>query len=84
MGCHARLQGISLTQGSSLHLLHWQVDHLPLNYHDRISVLLRRDVRNFASALPALHHMLTQEEDCHMQNQEEGLCHEPSHASTLI
>ena len=26
MGCHFLLQGIFPTQGSNLHLLHWQVD----------------------------------------------------------
>ena len=30
MGCHFLLQGIFLTQGSNPHLLHWQVDSLPL------------------------------------------------------
>ena len=30
VGCHALLQGISPTQGSNLHLLHWQEDSLPL------------------------------------------------------
>ena len=30
MGCHFLLQGIFLTQGSNLHLLHWQADSLPL------------------------------------------------------
>ena len=33
VGCHALLQGISPTQGSSpslLYLLHWQADSLPL------------------------------------------------------
>ena len=33
VGCHALLQGIFLTQGSNLHLLHllhWQEDSLPL------------------------------------------------------
>ena len=30
LGCHFLLQGIFLTQGSNLHLLHWQVDSLPL------------------------------------------------------
>ena len=33
LGCHTLLQGIFLTQGSTphlLHLLHWQVDSLPL------------------------------------------------------
>ena len=29
-GCHFLLQGIFLTQGSNLHLLHWQADSLPL------------------------------------------------------
>ena len=30
VGCHFLLQGISLTPGSNLHLLHVQVDYLPL------------------------------------------------------
>ena len=30
VGCHFLLQGIYLTQGSNKHLLHWQVDSLPL------------------------------------------------------
>ena len=29
MDCHSLLQGIFLTQGSNLHLLHWQVGSLP-------------------------------------------------------
>ena len=32
MGCHFLLPGIFPTQGSNLHLLHWQVDSLPLNH----------------------------------------------------
>ena len=32
MGFHFLLQGIFLTQGSNLCLLHWQVDSLPLSY----------------------------------------------------
>ena len=32
MGCHSLLQGIFLTQKSNLHLLHWQVDSLPLSH----------------------------------------------------
>ena len=32
MGCHSLLQGIFPTQGSNLHLLHWQMDSLPLNH----------------------------------------------------
>ena len=29
VGCHFLLQGIFLTQGLNLHLLHWQEDSLP-------------------------------------------------------
>ena len=35
VGCHSLLQGIFPTQGSNLgllHLLHWQVNSLPLRY----------------------------------------------------
>ena len=32
MGCHFLLQGIFLSQGLRTHLLHWQVDSLPLSY----------------------------------------------------
>ena len=32
MGCHFLSQGIFLTQGSNLHLLHWQVDSLPVSH----------------------------------------------------
>ena len=32
VGYHALLQGLILTQGSNPHLLHWQVDSLPLNH----------------------------------------------------
>ena len=35
VGCHFPLQGIFLTQGLNpwlLHLLHWQVDSLPLSH----------------------------------------------------
>ena len=32
VGIHFLLQGIFLTQGLSPHLLHWQVDSLPLSY----------------------------------------------------
>ena len=31
-GCHFLLQGIFLTQGSNLSLLHWQADSLPLSH----------------------------------------------------
>ena len=32
VGCHFLLQGIFWTQRSNLHLLHWQMDFLPLSY----------------------------------------------------
>ena len=32
VGCHFLLQGIFLTQGSNLHLWHWQVDYLLLSH----------------------------------------------------
>ena len=32
VGSHSFLQGIFPTQGSNLHLLHWQVDSLPLGF----------------------------------------------------
>ena len=35
VGCHFLLQGIFLTQGSNLCLLHWQVDSLPLSHQGR-------------------------------------------------
>ena len=38
MGSHSFLQGIFLTQGSNLYLLHWQVDSLPLSHHGSPSV----------------------------------------------
>ena len=43
-GCHAFLQGILRTQGPNpllLHLLHWQVDSLPLTAPGKPSILLR-------------------------------------------
>ena len=33
VGCHFLLQGIFLTQGMNLGLLHWQVDSLPVSHH---------------------------------------------------
>ena len=32
VGCHFLLQGIFLTQGLNLSLLHWQTDSLPLSH----------------------------------------------------
>ena len=39
VGCHALLQGIFPTQGLNLHLLHWQVDSLPLQGSPRYAVI---------------------------------------------
>ena len=36
VGCHFLLQRIFLTRGSNPHLLHWQVDSLPLSHCDPI------------------------------------------------
>ena len=36
VGCYFLLQGIFLTQGSNLHLLHWQADSLPLCHLGRL------------------------------------------------
>ena len=38
MGCHFLLQGIFLTQGSNLRLLHWQAGSLPLSHLFRLHV----------------------------------------------
>ena len=38
VGCHLLLQGIFLTQGSNLRLLHWQVDSLPLSHQEILYV----------------------------------------------
>ena len=46
IGCHFLLQGIFLTQGSNLHLLHWQVDSLLLSHH-----LLPNSIAHFNSPL---------------------------------
>ena len=35
MDCHSLLQGLFPTQGSNLHLLHWQVASLPLSHLGR-------------------------------------------------
>ena len=35
VGCHFLLQGIFLTQGANLSLLHWQADSLPLSQQGR-------------------------------------------------
>ena len=36
VGCHFLLQGIFLTQGSNLGLLHWQADSLPLSHQESL------------------------------------------------
>ena len=43
MGCHLLLQGIFLTQGSNLHLLHWQGNSVPLS-HQRYNFCLRSPI----------------------------------------
>ena len=35
LGCHFLLPGIFLTLGANLHLLHWQMDSLPLSHQGR-------------------------------------------------
>ena len=42
MGCHFLPQGIFLTQGSNLSLLHWQIDSLPLSHQGSPLTGLRR------------------------------------------
>ena len=41
MSCHALLQGIFPTQALNPHLLHWQVDSLPLSYQGSPSEFLK-------------------------------------------
>ena len=45
VGCHALLQGIFLTKGSNLHLLHWQASSLQLSHlgspKNRISAFIK-------------------------------------------
>ena len=41
VGCHFLLQGISPTQGSDLHLLHWQANSLPLHHWGSLKHVLR-------------------------------------------
>ena len=38
MGCHFLLQGMFLTQGSNMSLLHWQADSLPLSHQGGIYI----------------------------------------------
>ena len=64
MDCHSLLQGIFPTQGSSLHLLPWQVGSLPLNHQGRLS---RSQKRSKWASLPVQeeereHHVLAGEE----------------------
>ena len=37
VGCHSFLQGLFLTQGSNLYLLHWQADFLPSDPPGKVS-----------------------------------------------
>ena len=42
-GCHFFLQGIFLTQGLNPHLLHWQVDSLPLSHREAPNLKASKD-----------------------------------------
>ena len=62
-GCHFLLQGILPTQGSNLHLLHWQVDSLPLSHweapkscarKDKIFIEGTREIRETRTTKPSL------------------------------
>ena len=48
VGCNFLLQGIFLTQGSNLSLLHWQVDSLPLSHQGSPSFVVPMDKTNSA------------------------------------
>ena len=58
MCCHFLLQGILLTQGLNLCLLHWQVDSLPLN-HKEVTYPLIYIYKNFdvAEFFPKVNHI---------------------------
>ena len=49
VGCHALLQGIFPTQGSNMHLLHWQADSLSLHHLE--TLLSTRLYSNFSYSL---------------------------------
>ena len=49
MGCHFLLQGIFLTQGSNLCLLHWQEDYLPLS-HQGLNCVHKQDAMSTLKA----------------------------------
>ena len=62
-GCHFLLQGIPPTQGSNPHLLHWQVDSLPLSHweapkscarKDKIFIEGTREIRETRTTKPSL------------------------------
>ena len=46
VGCYFLLQGIFLTQGSNLHLLHWQVDSYPLYHQGSLAFFFLRLIFN--------------------------------------
>ena len=43
--CHFLLQGIFPTQGSNIHLLHWQADSLPLSYQGSTQGLVSNKIK---------------------------------------
>ena len=48
-GCHFLLQGIFLTQGSNLCLLHWQVDSLPLSHQRSLNNIFTAAAKSLQS-----------------------------------
>ena len=51
MGCHTLLQGIFLTQGLNLRLLHWQMGYLPLVPAGSLTLVLKeRGMKKSASS----------------------------------
>ena len=58
VGCYAFLQGIFLTQGSNpslLHLLHWQMDSLPLHHLGHKWALSEQGLRPYLTSFPCFH-----------------------------
>ena len=58
VGFHFLLQGLFPTQGSNLHLLHWQVDSSPLSHQGRLT-------RLHVKVTPATSNCLLRQHDWH-------------------
>ena len=52
VGCYFLLQGIFQTQGPNLHLLHWQVDSLPLS-HQQSPTFMAYHIYSSIASTPA-------------------------------